>query len=1089
MRLSSVEEPRARLLGDVAIDRDGELVRPRAGRAASLLALLALRPGRVVPTSELMTELWEEDEPQSGVAALYVHVSRLRRHLGPLGISITAGPIGYTMELREDAVDIAAFEAAVTAGETAAARGDLAATQLNIDAARDLWAGDEPFANAHPTPRLREERDRLVGIRFRLRVLEARHTLVRGDAHGAARAAADLTAADPLDEALWAFRIDAEHAAGNTARALSLFEEVRADLERTLGVDPGRVLRDAHTRVLRASTADPAAPLDAADIAAPPIVGRGSILARIDAAVHRAGMRRGTIVILEGDAGMGKTHLAEAAVARASARGFTTASTRSVDGAGVPPMWIWRRILTALIGDDALARVESADEDSAAPDELLRRRSQAIADRFVAGVTAPTLVVLDDVQWADAAALATLRMIGASIDDLPLVIVVTARTPEARRLDVASTLAFLARQSGAQRHRLAPFDAGEVRELASRVRGSLGTADAGILHRRTGGNPFFVHALLAQEAPLSSALPDSVAELVLVRLAILTPTEREIVEQAAVGGLEIDIALVAAATGSTPAEISTAMDAAVQAGLVRDGETGPAFVHSLARDAVVSALPRARSAELHRAYADACSELTPDAVEVLAFHRFAAAGGAPDLRAADACASAADAALASLAFDRAAMFRARCVQALPVGTDTDGRRASTLAQLCEEQRAAGDVQAAAATLRTAVRAARRVDDRALQIRVLGLLGGITLWNWRQFGEVDHASTVLIEELLRDTEDPLSPEDRAVLTGALAVELYYGDAGERARSTALARDAVDLATTTGDPSIMAQTFSNQVIALWRRNAEPDRRAVLDRWLSAPAPQGEIVARLHRAAVQLAFGDIDGFIDDSDRAGSLIPRLGRMELAAQRLAQEVGLAIMLGQLDSARNDLERTADTLARTSLWGGEWTRALQAFTLARIEGTQADIADEMISLAMRDEYRSLRWAALLCLAEAGRATEARAYQARWNLRRMPQDSNWNSAFEDVLAAETALHLGAPLLTDAYEVVRQNPAPVIVIGTALACWGPRADLLARIADRLGAHERARGHRADAAELTARIGDQLGAAPVWPGRVERATTARR
>jgi DNA-binding SARP family transcriptional activator len=1070
---------RVRLLSDIVVGAGVDAVRPRAGRVATLLALLALDADRVVPTDHLMDELWDEDPPRSGVAALYVHVSRLRQQLEPLGLEIIANPTGYRLTLAADAVDALEFEKTVAAGEAALHAGDLAGAASAAERAGGLWPGGEPFTGAHATARLRSERERLMRVRARSEELRVRVALAQGDARRAATAAAELTAADPFDEGRWILRIEAEHAAGNTAAALRSFEEARDALARTLGVDPSAALRELHARVLRASAVAP--PPAARPAPRRRTVGRGESLRALSALLESAARGEGGVVMLEGDAGIGKTHLAEAAIEEAAERGFTVLRGRAVDGAGAPSLWLWRRVLDALPGAPAPESAESGEADIEDDRERMRR-AQAVADRVGGAVRGPTLIALDDIHWADAASLAALRVLASTLDGRPLAIVVTARTPESRRLEVASTLGALARQPGAHRRRLPPLTTAEVGQFLRLAGTPRRAGDAEMLRRRTGGNPFFLRELLVVDDPGGHSLPDSVADLIAVRLGEASPQEGRILELAAIGGLDIDVATLRAAVDLPADAVVEGLARAETLGLVREREGAWAFVHSLARDGILARMDRPTTAARHAAYADALARRADpddDRLDALAYHRFRAAAGGVDAAAAAACIAAADRARDALAFDRAAQFRARAVALLPPGEDVLSMKAGLLASLCEEQRATGDVQAAAKSLREAVRLARRLDDRRLLVRVLSQLGGITLWNWRQFGEVDRATVQIIETVLEGRDSELPAADEAVLTGALAVELYYGDEDDQARSAAAAARAVETAEGVGNDAILSQVLSNQVIALWRRGSEHARQRVLDRWLTLAQPAGEIVARLHRASIRLALADVDGFVEDSGRAGELIPRLGRMEMHAQRLAQEVGLSLLLGHTDRAQEDIARTAELLGRTSLWGGEWTSILQRFTLARLTGSQASLADELLGLAVREEYRTLRWAALLCLAEAGRLDEARAFQTRWNLRRMPHSSSWNSAFDDVLAAEVAVLLGTPLLTDAYEVVSRAPAELVVVGTALACWGPREAVLARLADRLGATDRARAHRRRAAEVTERVAAQLGVTPVWPG----------
>ncbi|QEO08871.1 ATP-binding protein [Protaetiibacter larvae] len=1074
------------LLGPAEVRMPGApAVIPQAGRVAALLALLALEPGRVVSAQRLMGQLWEDDPPQSGVSTLYVYVSRLRRQLEPLGIRIATRPPGYALELDPEAIDVVAFQREITRAEHESRRQDWSAAMTAIDRARELWRGD-PFAGLAACSDLRLEAQRLLRLHRRVDELEARVLLGLGDARRAAAMARVLTEAEPLDESYWELRMSAEHEAGNTAIALALFDEFRELLADSLGIDPGPRVRELHTRLLR----DPVrASAGEAPEPSATTVGRTAQRAAVDRAIRDAGAGRGRIVVFEGAAGIGKTHLARFAAERAAGLGLRVAWARSADGAGAPPLWMWTRVLAALEPElaDPLAELRGGRDVELRDDHARFALSEEIVGRVLAtAARGPVLLVLDDIQWADAASLHALRLLASSIREAACAVVVTARHPESARAEVAATLAALGRESEASRHLLTPFSPAEVAELVRAY--SREPLEPGALRdrverlvERTGGNAFFLTSLLAGEE--DGPLPASVAELLAQRIALLPEEAQRLLELAAVGGLALQPRVLAHALACTAHEVADALEAAARFGVVRADADGWAFSHSLARDAVLGSLPRSRRALLHARYADALAALhagDPEAaIEELAHHRVEAALGVPSSDAFAACMVAADRARASLAYDRAARFRADALLMLDPDA-TPRERVEVLVLLTEEQRSAGDVQGAASTLRRVLRTAQALGDRETTVRALALLGSITLWNWRQLGEVDRETIALFEPLL--AEGAVLPlGQRIELHAALSLELYYGDAAERERGVVEADRAVSLAGATGDSALLARALGAQVFSRWRPGRDAERLASLDRWVAlggdgGSAP-GEIVARLHRASVRLAAGDVDGWFEDSSRAGELIPRFGRMEFEAQYTGQLACAAMLGGRLDEAHELVERTYAILKRTSIWGGDWGRAVQQLTLARLENRVGEVVDEIVAKASEDAHRSLRWTAVLALAEVDATGEARSMQARWGLRQVPVLPYWGSDFERAQVAEVAVRLGTPLLTEAYEALADSRAALITGGTALACWGPRDALLARLAARLGWDDAAAHHAAAATRLTADVAAQLGAAPRW------------
>lgn len=1035
-----------------------------------------------------MDQLWEDDPPQSGVAALYVYISRLRRQLAALDITVATRAPGYVLEVSAESVDTVRFARAVAAAEESLDEGDLHTAKQQLQTASELWRG-EPFQGVSTCTDLILESQRLLRLRDRSAELNARLLLAAGQSRAAADLARTLTDRDPLGEAHWALRIEAEHGAGNTAVALALYEEVRELLADALGIDPGARLRELHARLLRedAVTSEAFAPAAETNHVG---IGRGSHLREIEGAVHAAAGGHGGVLVLEGHAGVGKTYLAQRAADIAERAGFSMAWARAVESTGTPPLWPWQRVLASLPGaTDATGATElaalRADIISASDaDETRFRLSEALVSRVLtAARQRPLLLVFDDVQWADAPTLHAIGVLASVVRGAACLVVVTVRQPAGHRHALAVTLASLQRETTTHRLPVAEFTLAEITaevQRTSSLTGEQALATAVELRERTGGNAFFLTEVL--NAQSSDALPATVADLVQDRLVPLTPSQRELVDTAAIAGVDVDLPLLAAALKLAPADVLSQADELCAVGLWKEDSGDHAFAHSLARDAVLTAIPRSTATRAHRLLADALeqhygADLDP-VLEAVAYHRFRAAAGMSDEQAYLACTAAADRAARSLAFDQAATFRERALTSIYAGEVQSRRRAETLLSLTAERRAAGDVVAAASSLRQAIRAAQQLGDAAFTARVLALLGEVTLWNWRQYGEVDTDTIALLDDLLPNAS--LTDAEHIDLSVALAMELYYADEPARGRAVALADAAV--AAAGSDDVRRSRAYSAQVFSVWRPDSEQARRAVLDEWLSATSTggsvHGEVVARLHRASIHLVHGDLTAWSVDIERAGELLTRAGRAEYSAQHTAQLAGAAMQASRLEEAQDLMNRTDATMRRTSMWGGAWVTWTQRLNLARIQGTVADIADDLLAAAAPEGQRSLRWAAVLALAESGRTDEARAMQGRWNLRNVPRTSTWSSDFDTAQAAEVAVHLGTPLLSDAYDRLAASRSPLLMAGTGVAIVGSREELLARIADRLGKHDDAAVHRTKARSIAAKVRAALGAEPAWP-----------
>jgi DNA-binding SARP family transcriptional activator len=311
---------RVRVLGVLDVAVDGHEVAPielasRKGR--TLLRLLLARRGAVVPTEVLVEALWGGRPPADPDANLATLVSRLRAVLGPDAI---AGDrqgwrfvAGGRVEVDLDEAERLAGEAeARLAGEPALA---LAAAERALDLlGRGPFLADEPDADWALPPRREAER-----LTARARRLARDAALALADHVRALDHARAATTADPLDEAAWRAFMTAQVAAGAPAAALATYERLRATLADELGTDPAPETQALHLSILRGA---PAAPNDGG------FVGREGELGDLAGAWAEAVGGRPGLVLIGGEAGIGKTRLAQAVAELAGATGGLVAQAR-----------------------------------------------------------------------------------------------------------------------------------------------------------------------------------------------------------------------------------------------------------------------------------------------------------------------------------------------------------------------------------------------------------------------------------------------------------------------------------------------------------------------------------------------------------------------------------------------------------------------------------------------------------------------------------------------------------------------------------------------------------------------------------------
>lgn len=1057
--------------------------------------------GRVVSFDRIVEQLWADSPPPSVRSTVYANLSRLRAALRPTGLGIENRPPGYVLVAPREVVDAHAFVDVLERCEELAAHEDWEEVVAATDLARALWDGP-PFEGAVVLDDLGNERRRLERLAERVEELSTQALLELERPGEATRRAEGLVARDAFNESYWRLRMRAEHADGRTAAALSTYREFRDLLNDQLGIDPSEQLRSLHLSILRDADAgddDPTPTAPTTGGASPtttrprpwgvePPAARSRERQVIDTALAEALTRGGRVLLLEGEPGIGKTRLAEYAADSARQAGATVTWSRAVAGAGTPALWLWETVVRDLCGPEAARRLMQASPDLPAEEAQFRVYEQIAAAVLAASDERPVAVVLDDLQWADDGTLRTLLLLAENLRGRRCLVVATTRPRDPGSADAAARLPALPANSLVTRLWVEPLAVADVEQLVTSWSGPLDADvdDAAALHRRTGGNPYLLVEILRDGG--TTRVPATVAEIFDRRLASLSDAVRAVAEHLAVAGRRIDPVLIARARGTTVAEVVALLEPLRAEGIVVSDQAtrSLAFAHDLGREAVSQRIPPSHRLAIHSRLADAIAEVYADDLdphlEALADHRYQAAAGAPSLLAYEACMAAADQASTRHAYDGAAVHRTRALEMLVPGTEHRDIRFEVLLELATELRLSGDVVAAASSLTQAVAVARALGDRVLLRRSLSLLGEVTVWNWRQLGEVDEQTVTLLDDLLdhdltASRSHRMPDAERARILGTLAVELYYGD--ERERSLSLATQGVETARRLDDPELEGRVLNNFVIASWFPEAATARRRALDDSLADPRrPQvTEAVARLHRAPLRLEEGDVHGFLEDLARAEWLAPRVGRPELTAQVASQWMGYHGLRGDLDAAQESMQETDRILTRMSLWGGDWVRTVGQVAMARVSGTLSEVTGSLVDQARSDATNALRWTAALAVALDGDVAGARRLQGQWGLTTLPRRSHWGSAFEWAQAAELALLTGAPGLEETDERLARLSSPLVVVGTALAVWGPVDRLRARLAAERGREQDARRHHRAAEAVTQRVRDQLGVDPVW------------
>jgi DNA-binding SARP family transcriptional activator len=727
------------LLGDVTVARGGAGGEPNrrvltGAMARVTLAMLTLERHDGVRGEALADALWPRHRPPTWASALRNAVSRVRRDVAAVLDDDLLVAVGGTYRLRLPGgarIDVEVAERQILEARRAHDAGDAGAALAAATAAVDGLRGR--FLDGHDGAWVEAGRARLAVLLTAGLEIRARAALAAGDPALAADVAREVIEREPLRESAHRLLMAAHAASGNRADALRAYQRLRRRLADELGVDPDVETEAAYVRLLGPDPEAAGAPGQGFPPWTPAqLVGRDRELAAGDEVWARATAGHPSVLLVIGEAGIGKSRLLAELAATMAGRGALVRFGRCDPDAAFPyqPLVEMFDTFAAGVGDEGLSGVSPAARAELArvlpslspwrppappagpgdpPDRALlhaalaRLAAHAARDR-------PLLLVLDDAHLLDADTARLLRHLVRRAGG-PRVMVAMAARAEVPADHVAATFRALEREGLLHRVALAGLDPAACELLVEAALpgepapGSL----AEHLVADTSGNPAMVVELLRrrQAERAGAGAADARAglgldALVADRLAGLGDGTVALLRAAAVCGRRFELDVVVAAAGLTAAEGLDAVDAAVARGLLVEvggdgggpgagagtapGGAGPAghlrFAHEVVRRTLEAQLSRARRRRLHARVADAIERLRAGRLEehraALAHHRGAAAGpGDPRARRA-----ALDAATAARRRGAPAEALRWCRQALDhLGAGGPGGEAAVLAEL------------------------------------------------------------------------------------------------------------------------------------------------------------------------------------------------------------------------------------------------------------------------------------------------------------------------------------------------------------------------------------------------------------------------
>jgi tetratricopeptide (TPR) repeat protein len=780
-------------------------------------------------------------------------------------------------------------------------------------------------------------------------------------------------------------------------------------------------------------------------------VGRQDELSLLANARARAVEGRRQVVVLDGEAGVGKTWLCERTSEQAEREGFEVVWGRCWPHGGAPALWPWPAVLPALTGPDG-ARLLAADSAEAeqSGEGLVGAerfaRFAAVADLLATNRRhVPTMIVIDDVHHADSSTLLLTRFLVHTLDRLPLVLVLAKRPGSGDDL-----LAELQRDATTVPVR--PFGLRDTTALLA-AHGLHGAEDstARVLLRVTGGRPLY----LTQAVGLGwTGSGDVTAEEVTAGHAIagaidrMEPPVRRILAMGALLGVDGTVGEVAELAGTSPVAVVEALNVASTAGLIDPTSTGWRF-HDLVREAALAVLDHTELLDAHAAAAALLSGTGHS--ERIAHHALAAAprSGADAEIAITACRVAADSLQHGYAYEQAAVLLDRAVE-LAEHLHTPAARAGLLVERAEAVLACGRLNDARAGFGAATEAAEQSGDPVLLAKAVLGLGGVWV---HQYRDSTMRQRVLAQQraalrALPEHEEAL----RCRLAVRLAAEAVYEGGSEQA-----VLDALDRTRAVGDDRVLADALSLTHHALLAPEYAVARMSLAEEQVVAASAAGDGILALFGLLWLTADRYLLGDPDAERSLTELRQRSAALGVASTGyivVCMDVMRQIRAGRLAAA----EQAATSCVELGVKVGDADAigyfGAQMLAIRWLQGRDAEladlVADTMASASLAVPEYGFRASAVMVLARGGRPAEARAALAPLldvGLPNLPRSSTWLVAMVGLV--EAAAVLKDPVLArQAADLIRPFADLPVMPSLAVACIGAASRALGVAALTLG-----------------------------------------
>ena len=669
-----------------------------------------------------------------------------------------------------------------------------------------------------------------------------------------------------------------------------------------------------------------------------------------------SGGRSGTAFVC-GDAGIGKTGLVEAFVAVAVERGFRVAWGRCRQGAGAAPFEPWSQVLGTSVPDETgISGGETPDGRLRMFDSVGQRLRQAAGGHGL-------VVALDDLHAAGESALQLLRFLLRARSLSRLLIVGTYRADQGAGplLDALAGDALTIRLTGLTQR--------DVASVLARAGAPASEATADEVHAVTAGNPFLVHEATRLLSRSCAPLPADAGSLLARRLDGLSGTVRSVLVSAALLGREFGLGPLSRLTGRPADDTLDALGAASNHSVVT--EVGPgrwSYPCALVPDMLLDGLAPAERGRLHRRAGQILHDTHGGDASEVAHHLFEAVLQGESVPAAEACAAAAEAAVAGRAYEDAVMWYRR---AFDVSRGEDGRRhydfhvglGSALVHL-------GMIPDAQHAFHGAIQAAQAVGSVALAAEAAVRIAPYAISDAAVIGALDDA--------LCDLPHEDSHLRAQVLVSFARVMQSSSVGGDVLRN--VSRMGVEMSRRIGDPELLwtalwrwhengfngiepvdeRLSVARELIALAGEAGDRERATLARSWLAVDLYEaGDLAA---------ARAELGAVLRDADELGQPFLSWAGLAFAAQ-------VALFEGRLDEAEALARQAFDAGADCRTVRAEVVFHQQIAAVRRHQGRFGEL--EQLATAVLSRFTAggfdCRYNPLLIgLVGLGRADEARA---------------------------------------------------------------------------------------------------------------------